>query len=202
MRKILIFMLILAVFAASVRYMSPPRRFEADFYGLFDTWTHFIGYAHSQKKFDSQSSLVYDELLRLHRLFDIYNTYEGTNNLKTVNDFAGIAPVAVCDEIIGMLSNAQEAYRITGGTVNVALGPVLSVWHTYREDAITNPELARRPPDATLFETIPYTDIDRLLIDTEHKTVFLDQSGMSLDVGSVAKGYAAQRIISILREAA
>ena len=38
---------------------------------------------------------IQEQLTKYHQLFDIYNSYEGVNNLKTINDLAGIAPVKV-----------------------------------------------------------------------------------------------------------
>ena len=49
----------------------------------------------SEDAFWEQAGQIHDRLLNYHRLFDIYNDYEGLNNLKTVNDHAGIGPVEV-----------------------------------------------------------------------------------------------------------
>ena len=76
---------------------------------------------------------LYCELLQhYHKLFDIYNNYDGINNIKTINDNAGIKPVTVDREILNLLDFSVNVYELTDGKVNVAMGSVLEVWHDYR----------------------------------------------------------------------
>jgi len=126
---------------------------------------------------------------RLHQLFDIYNDYEGISNLKTVNDNAGLRPVRVEPDILELLELSKQAYADTGGAVNVAMGSVLRIWHEYRTAGEALPA-TRELRAASL-----HTDIDDVVIDRQNATVFLADSGLSLDVGAVAKGYAAQKAI-------
>ena len=67
------------------------KRYQATFLTLFDTVTTIVGMAESEEDFTATAQSVHDELLIYHRLFDIYNDYDGINNLKTVNDAAGVA---------------------------------------------------------------------------------------------------------------
>ena len=71
------------------------KQYTATFLTLFDTVTTVIGRADSQEAFEETAQAVHDKLLVYHQLFDIYNTYDGISNLKTINDNAGIAPVKV-----------------------------------------------------------------------------------------------------------
>ena len=153
---------------------------------VFDTVTTVVG--------DSAAAEhIHKDLQRYHQLFDIYNTYEGIHNLKTVNDQAGIAPVKVDEEIIALLSDCVELYRVTGGRVNVAMGSVLKLWHDARQESLINPEKAYIPSDDALAKAAGHTDMDCLVIDRERSTVYLTDPEMSLDVGAIAKGWAAQR---------
>lgn len=70
-----------------------PKRYEASFLTLFDTVTTVVGYAWREEDFRVAAQELHDQLLEYHRLFDIYNSYEGVSNLKTVNDGAGGAAV-------------------------------------------------------------------------------------------------------------
>ena len=181
---------------ASLRY-----KYSADFFDVFDTYTTVVGYAGSQEEFDSYVELIHGEMLRLHRLYDIYSDYPGITNLKTVNDSAGLAPVAVDAAIIDLLELAERAYEETGGAVNVAMGPVLRVWHEYREAGLADPEGARLPDMAELRAAAEHMAIENLIVDREAGTVLLREAGMSLDVGALAKGYAAQLAADRAREA-
>lgn len=171
-----------------------PERYEARFFGAFDTKTDIIGYSTDEEVFTEQAAALKEKLEHYHRLFDIYNDYEGINNIKTINDNAGIAPVIVDSEIIKLLKLSKEMYKRTDGQINVAMGSVLKIWHDYREEASYRPAEAKVPPMDMLEEANKYTDIEKIVIDEEASTVYLADAKMSIDVGSIGKGYAVERI--------
>ena len=166
--------------------VSGHQKFTTVFTELFDTVTIVIAYAESQEEFDYFAGMIQGRMEELHRLYDIYHEYEGVNNLYTINQNAGIMPVQAEKEIIEMLLLAREWHALSGGTVNIALGPVLRIWSDYRAKG------AGLPPMEALEKAALLTDIDDLIINEAAGTVFLSKPGMSLDVGSVAKAYAAQ----------
>lgn len=170
------------------------NRYEADFVDLFDTASKIVGYTTDKGKFENQTNFIYDELKVYNDLFDIYNGYEGINNLKTVNDNAGIKPVKVDKKLIALLLFSKEIYQLTDGKVNIAFGSVLKVWHTYREAGIALPQEAALPPMEVLLEANKHTDINKMIIDEQASTVYLADKDMSLDVGAVAKGYATEQV--------
>ena len=151
-----------------------------------------MGYAENETQFDELSKKGQSRFHELNKLYDIYNDYDGINNIKTINDNAGVKPIAVRQEIIDLLIFSKEWYSKTNGTVNIALGPMLSIWHQYREEGISNPASARIPDIELLKIAALKTDIAKVEIDPSNKTVFLSQPGMSLDVGAVAKGFATE----------
>lgn len=176
------------------------KRYQAQFLELFDTVTTIIGYSEDEEAFSECVQMIYDKLENYHQLYDIYDNYEGINNIKTINDNAGIAPVTVDKKIIDLLKFAKEAYKFTNGKVNVAMGAVLAVWHDYREAGIENPDQAEIPPMELLQEKAKHTDIDKLIIDEEAQTVYLEDPQMKLDVGAIAKGFATEQVAKMLEE--
>lgn len=177
------------------------ERYQSEFYDVFDTYTIVLGYARDEEEFKTFADTIYREMYRLHELFDIYNDYKGINNLKTVNDNAGVAPVEVDPSVIELLLNARLAYAESGGTVNVAMGSVLRIWHDYRERGIADPDSAQLPPMDILEEAQKHTDIDSMIIDETASTVFIKDPQMSLDVGALAKGFAVQKAIEAAKKA-
>ena len=102
--------------------------------------------------------------------------------------------MAVDRKILDLLLFSKELYAETGGRVNIAMGSVLSLWHDAREAGIENPEAAALPDDAALKEAAAHTDIGAIQIDEEAGTVYFTDPELRLDVGAIAKGYAAQRV--------
>lgn len=176
------------------------KRFDATFLELFDTVTEIVAYTESRAEFEELARFIYDSLSEYHRLYNIYESYEGLSNIKTINENAGTSPVKVDKRIIDLLLFGKEMYKLTGGKVNIALGPVLKIWHEYRENGINNPESAKLPGQRELTDAAGHTDIDSIVIDTDNNTVFLEDKDMSLDVGAIAKGYAAECVARLLKE--
>ncbi len=174
-------------------------RYQDSFLDVFDTASMLIGYAESEETFDAQATLVHDELLKCHRLFDIYNDYEGINNLKTVNDAAGQHPVTVDAEIMELLKFGQEVYDLTDGKVNIASGSLLSVWHDAREAGIADPSAAVLPSAEALQEAAEHMDIRDMVLDEENSTVYLADPEMRLDVGGIAKGFAVEKAAELVQ---
>ncbi len=180
---------------------SEYQKFQTTFMGTFDIITNFTAFAQSKTKFDKAAQAVSDLIEHDSKLFDIYNSYDGINNIKTINDNAGIEPVSVDPVILDMLEFSVEVFNITGGAVNVTMGPVLKMWHDYRTQGNENPAYAQLPPYDELSALAENTDINNLVIDRQAGTVFLTKSGMSIDVGAVAKGFTAQRALEVAKKA-
>ena len=169
------------------------------YYEYFDTVCTVMSYASdSEELFEANCSEVSALLGKYHKLLDIYYEYSGINNVKTVNENAGIAPVEVADELIDFLLYAKEMYTLTGGKTNIAMGSVLKLWHDCRKTAESNPDNARIPTDEELTEAAKHCDINDLIIDTAAGTVYISDPDMQLDVGAIGKGYAAERAAELL----
>jgi thiamine biosynthesis lipoprotein len=183
------------------RYVSQPmEQYTATFLDVFHTSTTIIGYAKDEETFTEDVTLLKEQLEYYHKLYDIYHNYDGINNIKTINDNAGIAPVKVDKEIIELLLLAKEMYQQTEGQINVAMGSVLVIWHNYRDTGMSFPEDAALPPMEKLQDAALHTDIDKMIIDEAASTVYLEDPKMSIDVGSIGKGYAVEQVAQYAKE--
>lgn len=169
------------------------KQYTATFLELFDTVTTIVGRAENQEEFQQVSQSIHDDLERYHQLFDIYYEYEGINNLKTINDNAGLEPVQVDKAIIDLLQDCKQYYDLTGGKVNVAMGSILRLWHKARENALNDPENTRLPSQSDLQDAAAHVSLDAVVIDEEASTVFITDGFVQLDVGAIAKGWATQK---------
>ena len=169
------------------------KQYQASFLTLFDTVTTILGYAGTEEEFEKITDTIYADLEKYHQLFDIYNDYE-VNNIKTINDQAGIAPVKVDGEIIDLLLDCKEYYQVTGGKVNVAMGSVLQLWHEAREKGVNDPLNASLPDEDALKEAALHCNLEDVVIDEAASTVYIRDPKLRLDVGAVAKGWATERV--------
>lgn len=204
MKKVIIIIILITMVTAIVGCSSISAnnytKYTDSFMDTFDTLTVVVAYAKSEEEFKAHFNKIHARLQELHKLFDIYNSYEGINNIKTINDKAGIEPVKVQKEIIDLILLGKEWYHKTNGNVNIALGPVLSIWKTYRDEGLYDPDNAKIPPIEILKEAYKYCNLDDVLIDIEKSTVYLPHKNMRLDVGAIAKGYATELVAKELYE--
>ena len=172
-------------------------------YQHFNTVTLLSSYGDTtEEEFNSYVKTVDEMLGYYHKLFDIYFEYSGVNNLRTINRKAGKEPVAVDAELIDFLLYCKELYTLTNGKTNVMLGSVLSLWHDAREEASDRGgvlDAAELPTMSALLSANEHTSIDSLVIDTESKTVYISDPMASIDVGAIAKGYAATKVAEKLK---
>lgn len=178
----------------AVPEQSGKKQYQATFLNLFDTVTSIVGYAETEEEFSKVTEMIHDELETYHQLFDIYHDYEGIHNLKTINDQAGIAPVKADQKLIDLLKDCRSYYELTDGKVNVAMGSVLSLWHEAREAGIADPEYAVLPQEDALKEAAAHCSFDTIIIDEENSTIYIEDPEQKLDVGAIAKGWAAQAV--------
>lgn len=162
---------------------------------VFDTVTTIIGREEPEEVFLQKAEQIHDTLVAYHQLFDIYNEYDGVVNLKNVNDLAGKEAVVVDERIIDLLLFCKEEAKLTDGAVNVALGSMLDLWHEARLEGIEHPENAKLPDMDALEEAMLHTDISKVILDEEAKTVYFADEDLKLNVGAIAKGYATEKAV-------
>lgn len=170
----------------------------------FDTELVLIGYAYSEAEFDEYYELMRERYLYYNALFDHFKDYEGVNNIKTINDNAGIQPVVVDPVIIELLQFTLEYEDYNDQKFDMALGAVLEIWHQYRDVGMMKNQEGEPGvvPDMSLLqEAKELTGSDLLVIDEENSTVFLTKEGASLDLGAVAKGWVTEQVALDLEEA-
>lgn len=102
------------------------------------------------------------------------------------------APVAVSADLFTVLTAAQQLAEETGGAFDVTLGPVIRLWRTARREKWL-------PAESDLKAAAARTGYRNVLLDPAKRTVFLKLADMQLDLGAIAKGYAADEALAVLR---
>lgn len=198
MKKLMIILFAMVLAGCSTAPKETLQKFSARTTEVgFDTVITFMAYTKSQAEFDEYFDVVKEQYTYYNRLFDRYNDYEGVNNIKTINDNAGVKPIEVEKPIIDMLLLAKEYTDITDGYFDVSLGSVLDIWHEYREEGeALNAEGkdGRVPSIEELQEAKQYTGMQFVEIDEGNSTVYLNHERARIDVGAIGKGYATELI--------
>lgn len=195
---------VLAVILTAALFSGCEKSYEkfSDYsFDYFDTVTTITGFEKDKADFDKNVSEIKTLLLEYHRLYDIYRSYDGINNLYTVNkvENGSHTQVKVDERIIDLLLFAEQMYNKTNGKLNIGMGSVLKIWHYYRENGINEPENAQLPRMEILKSAQTHTDFNNIIIDKTENTVFIKDPEMTVDVGGVAKGYAVEKTAEFMK---
>ena len=160
----------------------------------FDTVGQMYSYALDKTDaFNENAASVNALLEHWHKLLDIYNEYEGINNLCTINRNAGGEPVKVDPELIEFVQYAKEMCELTKGEMDISLGAVLRIWHD--AGAAETPYV---PSMDDLTEAAKHVGFDKVEINAEQGTIRLTDPAASLDAGALGKGYASEKAGELL----
>ncbi len=148
---------------------------------------------------DINSIEVFEEMEEIislyHKLSDKYDTYEGYTNIKTINDDP-TATHTLLPELYDLVEFTLEKQADVDNLFNMALGPVLQIWHDYRENCNIN-QVCEVPPMQDLLDAQVYTDPQDIVLDSENSTITMG-ANMSLDLGGISKGYISGILIEYL----
>lgn len=189
-------LLLLCIWLPACAGLAEPayEKYRYYFFNTFDTVVTLTAYAKDQAEFDAYAALVESEMTRYHRVFDLYHAYDGVYNLNYLNANAGKEPARAEPELIDLLQ-LIKAWRAEYGTaLDPAMGGVLGLWHDAREDGTVLPD------QILLEQAAQHMDYDQVIIDPNALTVFYADPVILLDLGAVAKGYAAQLVAQTLAE--
>lgn len=127
----------------------------------------------------------------IHRLEGLLSTWIPTSELSRVNASAGVLPVSVSSETLAVVQNALQVAEMTNGGFNIAIGPAVDAWNVIGSQRI--------PTESELDELRPLVNLQAVHADVRAKTIFLEKSGMRIDVGGIGKGYAADQAVDALQ---
>ena len=115
--------------------------------------------------------------------------------IQKINESAGQAPTAVSPSVIFVLDRAMRVSELSGGAFDVTIGAVYRLWD------FTSDNSARPPHPDAIARNLKYVDYSRVEVSATSSTVCLHDSGMRLDPGGLAKGYAIDLATKALSDA-
>jgi thiamine biosynthesis lipoprotein len=130
---------------------------------------------------------------RIAQLDSILSDYQPESELNRLCRAAAGQPVPVSEDLLRVLAASQDLAAQTGGAFDVTLGPVIRLWRQAQKDN-------RLPDSASLREASARCGYAKLHLDPQRLAVTLEAPGMQLDLGGIAKGYAADAALETLRE--
>jgi len=145
--------------------------------------------------FEHGNDSIYNEIFsRIREIENLMSVNIPSSDVSRINVAAGIESVQVHAEVFKVIERAVYFAKESGGAFDPTVGPLVSLW------GINSAE-ARIPSQSEIDEVLPLVNWRNIELDASKTSVFLSQRGMSLDLGAIAKGYAADCAAEIIRNA-
>ena len=128
---------------------------------------------------------------RIAGLEDVMSDYRPSSELMQLSAVEAGTPVRVSEDLFTVLQRAQALARLSDGAFDVTVGPVVRLWREARRTRAMPAAQAR----AEAMERVGWR---KLQLDAAARTVTLTVPGMQLDLGGIAKGYAADAALEVL----
>ncbi len=130
---------------------------------------------------------------RIATLNAVFSDYEPNSELMQLCNTDSNQPFKASAALFDLVSRSLEMARITDGAFDITCGNLTQLWRRTKR-------VKKLPPAARLQQALAATDWRAVKLDSQAKTITLTKSGMLLDLGGIAKGYAADEGLRILRE--
>ena len=153
-----------------------------------------LGTVCSVRLFEKADSRVYKEIFsRIREIDNRMSVNIVVSDISRVNAAAGIEPVQVHEDVFFVVQRALHYAQFSGGAFDPSIGPVVSLWEIGK-----NP---RVPAQKEIDEVLPLVNWRNVELDAQTFSVFLKYPGMALDLGAIAKGYAADEAAAVIKSA-
>ena len=187
--------LVLGSVTAALYFGGRPRQYKSERF-LMDTLVSISVYGRDADRLKAAVTEAYAEMQRLADLADGFpqpgTAAYSTSDVCRINEQAGKKPVRVDKDIIAMVLLAKKYGTLSEGAFDVTIGPVMDLWGFGGK----SPHV---PPAGILGEVRRLVDSEELVVDERDRTVFLRKAGMKLDLGAIAKGYATEQAVEVLK---
>jgi len=177
---------ILPIGAYLVNNRASKQVYEQSFISM-DTPMQLSAYGSSAKNAVDESEI------KVQELNDMASPTVATSDVSKINNAAGKSYVKVHPEIIKMLVASQKYSKISNGVWDITVGPLVNLW-------AIGTDKEKKPTDANIKTKLPLIDYNKVKIDEKNNSVMLMQSGMAIDLGGIAKGFAADEVDKIYKK--
>jgi thiamine biosynthesis lipoprotein len=158
---------------------------------LMDTFCTITVVTTSEEKAGEAIEAGFGEIKKLDRLL---NNFEPDSEISTISKEAGIQAVHVNRETLDLMQKTIGISEITNGAFDPTIAPVYKLWKFSGRPA--NPSM---PPQDAIESALKFVDYKKIEINSGASEIYLQEKGMELDLGGIAKGYAADKAVEAIK---
>lgn len=142
--------------------------------------------------YDDGTEKLYKEIfLRLDELEKQFSVTIPESYVSQLNRSAGSGPIQISKEMFDVLEVCRKVSDISGGAFDITMNPVIQLWGI-------NTEKVRVPEQKEIIEALEKVGYDRMHFADDGVRWAILERGMGINLGAVAKGFAADEIVKVL----
>ncbi|WP_343553795.1 FAD:protein FMN transferase [Pantoea sp.] len=145
------------------------------------------------KLFDDNPTLARQVFQLIKQQENLFTVNRAASEVMSINQAAGLHPVVVSDAVFALISVAHAVSLLPNSAFNFTIGPIVKRWKI----GFQGREVPAKTDIAAL---LPRTDPHQVILNPADRSVFLQQQGMEIDLGAIAKGYIADRVQAFLHQ--
>jgi len=184
---VVIFLLLLYFFAGPGR----PVRLDSSYRPVMGTFARVVVVA---KNSDTAKECIKAGFVEIEKVDMLMSDYKDDSDISRINKNAFNEPVKVTQPTFEVLQKSIEFSKLTDGTFDITVGPLVDLWRRATEANSV-------PSEDVLSVARSKVGYDNLILDSIYKTVKFKIEGMRIDLGGIAKGYAIDKAIEEMQSA-
>jgi thiamine biosynthesis lipoprotein len=161
--------------------------------GVFSYSAVLMGSPILLKLFDDNPTLARHVFQLIKQQENLFTVNRDASEVMSINQAAGRHPVIVSEPVFALISVAHAVSLLPNSAFNFTIGPIVKRWKIGFQGRSV-------PPALEIASLLKLTDPHQVLLNPADRSVFLQQPGMEIDLGAIAKGYIADRVQAFLRQ--
>lgn len=141
---------------------------------------------------DNKAETAIDKAFaEIEKIDNLVNFFSDKSEISGINKNAGKKAAAISDETFEVIEKAIYASEETNGAFDVTIGPEIALWDFHNKV---------KPEDKEIIQRLSLVNYKALTLYKNPSSAYLKKKGMLIDLGGVAKGYAADRAVEVMKK--
>ncbi|MEW6570544.1 MAG: FAD:protein FMN transferase [Nitrospirota bacterium] len=155
---------------------------------VMNTFVSITVVSDSRNEAEASIDAAFAEIKKIEKLL---NFFSADSEVSLINKNAGLSAVNVSPDTLKILKKALQVSQQTHGAFDITVGPVLSLYDFRRKI---------KPEEKMIEKALYLVNYSGVVVNEDESEVFLRKKNMLVNLGGIAKGYAADKAVAALKE--
>jgi thiamine biosynthesis lipoprotein len=153
---------------------------------------YFLGTLIDITLYDNGTEEMIDEMFNILSDLESKMSINLTDSeVSNINSNSGLEAVKVSADTLSVIQRGEYYSNLSDGNFDITIGPLVNLWGIGSDDA-------KLPSQSEIDNALNLIDYKKVIIDEPNNTIKLEEKNMAIDLGGIAKGYAADKLAEYL----